>query len=186
MGRTQRERGIPTIMNNRAFIAAAVLAGTLVPLQSLAAGNAVSHPKPAPRAAVAPADEYFGRMKMSILGITNSIRDTGIREGFDPAGAAQYYGSLALTENALEDWARKYPQDGWIPRRAYDMSHDFWLMHTSDADAQADHCRTILFALFPRNRWAVIARHESAATVAPIAASGAGASAQAADAAAVH
>jgi hypothetical protein len=110
-------------------------------------------------------------MKMSILGITNSIRDTGMREGFNPAAAAQYYSGLALTENALEDWAHKYPQDSWIPRRAYDLSHDFWLMHTPQADSEADRCRSILFAQFPRNHWAVVARSESSAKVAPVTAS---------------
>jgi hypothetical protein len=121
---------------------------------------------PAPK--VAPADEYFGRMKMSILGITNSIRDTGTREGFDPSHASQYYGGLAMTENALLDWAHKYPQDSWIPRRAYDMSHDFWRMHTADGDRQAQVCRNVLFHQFPHNHWAVIAKRENAAMIAPV------------------
>lgn len=130
-----------------------------------------THAAPAPK--VAPADEYFGHMKMSILGITNSIRDTGTREGFDPAHASQYYGGLALTENALLDWAHKYPQDSWIPRRAYDMSHDFWHMHTADGDRQAQVCRNVLFHQFPHNHWAVVARKETAALIAPVAAAAA-------------
>lgn len=129
------------------------------------------HAAPAPK--VAPADEYFGRMKMSILGITNSIRDTGTREGFDPTHASQYFGGLLLTENALLDWAHKYPQDSWIPRRAYDMSHDFWRMHTTDGDRQAQVCRNVLFHQFPHDHWAVIARRETAAMIAPLAAAAA-------------
>src|SRR5690348_2366336 len=128
---------------------------------------AVKHAAPAPK--VAPADEYFGRMKMSILGITNSIRDTGTREGFDPSHASQYYGGLMLTENALMDWAHKYPQDSWIPRRAYDLSHDFWHMHTADGDRQAQVCRNILFHQFPHNHWAQVARTETSAKVWPVA-----------------
>lgn len=128
---------------------------------------AKTHAAPAPK--VAPADEYFGRMKMSILGITNSIRDTGTREGFDPSHASRYYGGLALTENALLDWAHKYPQDSWIPRRAYDMSHDFWRMHTADGDHQAQVCRNVLFHQFPHDHWTHIARGETAAKVAPVA-----------------
>ena len=129
--------------------------------------HAAAHAAPAPK--VAPADEYFGRMKMSILGITNSIHDTGIREGFDPTNAGKYFNSLALTENALEDWTNKYPQDSWIPRRAYDLSHEFWLMHTPAGNTQAQRCRAILFRRFPRNHWTVAARGESASTVAPVA-----------------
>ena len=157
---------------NKRTIAAVTLALALVPAAALAAGTNANrvHAVHAAPVKVAPADEYFGRMKMSILGITNSIRDTGMREGFDPPNAGKYYASLSLTEDALEDWATKYPQDSWIPRRAYDLSHDFWRIHTPDADAQAQRCRAILFSHFPRNHWAVIARHETPATVAPVAA----------------
>ena len=159
-------------MNAKPIIVGA-LALSLVPglafgaVTKTAPAHAV-HPAPAPPK-VAPADEYFGRMKMSILGITNSIRDTGLRENYDPTNAAKYYTTLALTEDALEDWSHKYPQDSWIPRRAYDMSHDFWLMHTPQGNSEAQRCRNILFRSFPKNHWAVIARKESAATFAPVA-----------------
>jgi hypothetical protein len=150
-------------------IAVGALCLTLVPAASIAGATKATpaHRHPAP-IKVAPADEYFGRMKMSILGITNSIRDTGTREGFDPANASKYYNGLALTENALEDWAQKYPQDSWIPRRAYNLSHEFWLMHTPEGDAQAQRCRAILFHQFSHNHWAEIARSETAARVAPV------------------
>ena len=160
---------------NRSFVFAFGLAAMLLPAAAL---GATGHPaanavKPklhaAPHIVVAPADEYFGRMKMSILGITNSIRDTGMREGFDPAHAANYYNGLALTQDALQDWARKYPNDGWIPRRAYDLSHDFWMMHTPQGNAAAQRCRSLLFRQFPHNHWAVIARSETAARIAPVA-----------------
>jgi hypothetical protein len=160
-------------MNTKRIIVGAFILA-LVPAASLAAGTKTvpahnaAHAAPAPK--VAPADEYFGRMKMSILGITNSIHDNGLREGFDPPNAAKYYTSLALTEDALEDWAHKYPQDSWIPKRAYLLSHDFWLMHTPQADTEAQRCRNILFRQFSHNRYAVLAHKESAATFAPVAA----------------
>ena len=37
---------------------------------------------------VAPADEYFGKLKMSILGIRNTIKDQGIKIDYDPQKAA--------------------------------------------------------------------------------------------------
>ena len=153
------------------IIAVGALCLAFTPAASLAGGTKTSpaHAHSAP-AKVAPADEYFGRMKMSILGITNMIKDTGLREGFDPANASKYYNALSLTEAALEDWAGKYPQDSWIPSRAYNLSHEFWLMHTPDADAQAQRCRAILFRQFPHNRFAVIARSEKAEIIAPVAA----------------
>jgi hypothetical protein len=153
------------------FIVGALAGAVLISVASFAADAKPSppHAKPMPPSKVAPADEYFGRMKMSILGITNSIKDTGIRESNDPANASKYYSGLAFTEEALEDWADKYPQDSWIPRRAYDLSHEFWLMHTPEADATAERCRVVLFTRFPHDRWAAIARTESALKVAPVA-----------------
>lgn len=166
------ESGIVSIMHRRILVAIVALTASLVPFHAFAAAAGTpAHAKPAPPKTappkVAPADEYFGRMKMSILGITNSIRDTATRESFNPSQASQYYGSLALTEDALADWAHKYPQDSWIPKRAYDLSHDFWLMHTPAADTMANKCRWMLISQFPHDRWAVIARTETEQKVAP-------------------
>ncbi len=110
---------------------------------------------------VAPADEYFGHLKMSILGIGNTIKDTTIRVSSDPDHAARYYGGLNWAEEALEDWARKYPQDNWIPQRAYDMSHVFWRMRTAEADSAAKRCRDLLFIRFPRSKFALRAGGET-------------------------
>jgi len=117
--------------------------------------------------AVAPADEYFGKQKLSTLGIDNMIRDTTARENFDPTLAARLVGGLSMAEDALEDWAHKYPHDSWIPKRAYEMSHLFWRMHTPQADQLANRCRSILFSQFPKTKYAVLARVETPSMVAP-------------------
>ncbi len=128
-----------------------------------------SHPRVvATRIRVAPVDEYFGRMKLSTLGIDNTIRDTGLREGFNPELASRYMSTLLDAEDALRDWASKYPQDGWIPKRAYELSHLFWRAHTADGNAAADRCRGLLFRLFPKSKYAQTARVESRTTVAPL------------------
>lgn len=150
------------------FIAACVACALPVAANAASTPVASAHRVPAPPPPkVAPADEYFGRMKMSILGITNSIRDTGTREGFDPANAAQYYSNLSLTENALEDWAHKYPHDSWIPQRAYDISHEFWRMGTPQAKSEANRCRWILISQFPHDRLTKVALKENAGMFAP-------------------
>ena len=116
---------------------------------------------------VAPADEYFGRQKISTLGLDNMIRDTETRENFNPEAASRLYGALANAEDALEDWAHKYPHDSWIPKRAYLLSHLFWRMHTPEASAAAGRCRYVLFHYFPKNRYASLAHHENEAAYAP-------------------
>jgi hypothetical protein len=117
--------------------------------------------------AVAPADEYFGRQKISTLGIDNLIRDTEQRENFDPALASRLIRALSAAEDAMEDWAAKYPHDSWIPKRAYEMSHLFWRMHTPEANAMADRCRNLLFKQFPKTKYAVLAHVETPTMVAP-------------------
>ena len=135
---------------------------------AIAAVPAFAGPRVA--AKIAPADEYFGHQKISPLGIDNMIRDTEMRENFNPALASRLYGSLATAEDALQDWARKYPQDGWIPKRAYLLSHLFWRMHSPEGDAAAERCRSVLFHYFSKNRFAALAHRESATTYAPVAA----------------
>jgi TolA-binding protein len=134
-----------------------------------------------PVSKVAPLDEYFGKMKLSPLGINNTIHDTNLHVNYDKANAGHYYQALAWAEDALKDWAHKYPQDTWLPGRAYYMSHVFWEMHTAEATAAAENCRMLLFKQFPKSRWAAMAKHETQATVAPLDASTASAQAPAAD-----
>lgn len=68
---------------------------------------------------VAPADQYFGRYKLSVLGIANVIKDQRTRIETDPAAAVNAFNSLLLVEDAIRDWERKYPADNWIPRDLY-------------------------------------------------------------------
>ena len=67
-------------------------------------------------ARLAPADEYFGRLKMSILGIRNRISELE-NETTDPAFETEHVNwKLAMVEDAIADWKSKYPDDPWIPR----------------------------------------------------------------------
>jgi hypothetical protein len=70
----------------------------------------------APKSKVAPADEYFGRLKMSVLGIANVIKDMRLRVQADADKTPTIFGSLAMVEDAIRDWERKYPRDSWIAK----------------------------------------------------------------------
>jgi len=65
---------------------------------------------------MAPADEYFGRYRLSVLGIANTIKDAGRRldEGRDPNPLLD--GPLAFANDAVRAWQQRYPNDPWIPR----------------------------------------------------------------------
>jgi hypothetical protein len=63
----------------------------------------------------APGDEYFGRMKMSYLGIDNTYKDAAISAGAyttDP----NLISKLDFATEALRRWAAKYPNDPQLPR----------------------------------------------------------------------
>jgi hypothetical protein len=63
----------------------------------------------------APGDEYFGRTKISYLGIDNTYRDGAISAGAytnDP----HLISKLDFATEALRRWAAKYPNDPQLPR----------------------------------------------------------------------
>jgi len=91
--------------------------------------NALAAPKPTPTPQTskyqreqmereknsAPADEYFGRMKLSFLGIDNTFRDQSVRSGahtIDPSVISK----LDFAADALRDWQHKYPRDPQLAR----------------------------------------------------------------------
>jgi hypothetical protein len=64
--------------------------------------------------APAPADEYFGRFKLSFLGIRNIIRDMNV-EGDSPLALPLQEGRIHEVAGSLADWANRYPRDKWLP-----------------------------------------------------------------------
>jgi hypothetical protein len=66
----------------------------------------------------APGDEYFGRMKMSYLGINNTYKDGAISAG-DYTTDPNLIRKLDFATEALQRWAAKYPDDPQLPRSYY-------------------------------------------------------------------
>ena len=90
----------------------------------------------AQRGAKAPADEYFGKFKLSILGVRNVVHDIDARA--DNAAedvASNLCHKLILAEDALRDWQAKYPDDSWVPKFGYAMVKDY---EKIDADMVSD------------------------------------------------
>lgn len=131
--------------------------------------------KAAPHCKVAPADEYFGRLKMSILGIRNTIKDESLKVDYDPGKAPSTLNSIALTEDAIHDWQHKYPCDSWLPGSIYALEHFYTKIHTSDGVTHVHRAYAWLRHDFPRHRLMQLARNDdsqaSKAVPAPSAAS---------------
>lgn len=65
--------------------------------------------------ASAPGDEYFGRMKISYLGINNTYKDGSISAGDDTTDP-KLISKLDFATEALNKWAAKYPGDPQLAR----------------------------------------------------------------------
>jgi hypothetical protein len=149
---------------------------------SASAASAAATPKPHPVRApaakpviphvvflkykVAPADEYFGRLKLSILGIRNTIRDMGMKADADPARAvAVVMGSVGLTEDAMRDWEKKYPQDTWIPPAILSLERLYAKVDSDDARSHAKAAMVWLVHDYPKSAPAKIGQKELASNL---------------------
>ncbi len=133
----------------------------------------------APKCRVAPADEYFGKLKMSILGIRNTIKDQGLKVDAYPDKADSTLNAINLTEDALHDWQHKYPCDSWLPGSIYALEHFYTKIHTADGVKHVHATYAWLHHDFPHDRVVLTALREdgaaAVATAAPVAAGGSGA-----------
>jgi hypothetical protein len=102
-----------------------------------------------PMRALAPADEYFGRARMSVLGIANTIRDAGARidEGSPPPSRVD--GPLAFVGDAIRDWQRQFPRDPWIARDLYALELVYLRVHNPQGLALARSTENWLVRDYP-------------------------------------
>ncbi len=114
----------------------------------------------APRCKVAPADEYFGKLKLSILGIRNTIKDQGLKVDIDPNSASSTFNAIALTEDAIRDWEHKYPCDSWIPGSIFALEHYYTKIHTADGVRHVHATFAWLRHDFPKHRLIASAKRE--------------------------
>ena len=142
---------------------------------SASAASAAATPTPAPakkpvvphvvflKFKVAPADEYFGRLKLSILGIRNTIKDMGLKADADSSHAANVVmGSVGLTEDAIHDWEKKYPQDGWIPATIFSLERLYAKVDSDDARTHAKITMAWLVHDYPASAPAKMGKKELA------------------------
>lgn len=89
----------------------------------------------------APGDEYFGRMKMSYLGINNTFHDDSIRAGAYTTDPNLIH-SIGFADEALNAWAKKYPRDPQLARSyflAFQMYRKVWTRDGQDKAWQYAH-----------------------------------------------
>ena len=141
---------------------------TTTPGKAQSAAKGTKTVAKAPKCRVAPADEYFGKLKMSILGIRNTIKDQGLKVDVDPSKAPATANAIALTEDAIHDWEHKYPCDTWLPGTLLGLERFYLKIHTDDGVKHVHATFAWLRHDYPRSNVVQVARREDGqATVAP-------------------
>ena len=103
--------------------------GTMQPLRVLALALAcisVCAPLACRASGPAPADEYFGPFKESVLEIHNRLVAFERDADWHLRGELRGIDNLEVT---IEDWYRKYPRDPWIPGFAARLTHVYARAH---------------------------------------------------------
>ncbi|HZO94269.1 MAG TPA: hypothetical protein VFB22_10940 [Candidatus Baltobacteraceae bacterium] len=108
---------------------------------------------------LAPADHYFGRLKMSILGVRNQLRDLSLRADEHPEDADHIFDKAVLVEDALRDWQAHYPRDPWIPKYAYSLAQLYGKLDLDDARTRRSDTLDWLEATYPESEYAGLPRN---------------------------
>ncbi len=122
-------------------VAAAAAAGAVPPQPAFAAGRPVH---------LAPADEYFGPLKISILGMRNILRDQDARFTADPSTSNAVLGMIGNVEDAIRDLERKYPEDTALPGSIYRLERLYAKLPLPAAIAKAQRAERWLFERYAK------------------------------------
>lgn len=127
-----------------------IVAASVLDCRSIALAD--SKPRPAVHSKIAPADEYFGRLKMSILGIANTIKDQTVRFDRRPEEMESEMSSIGFAVDAIHDWEHKYPSDPWIAKSLFSLERFYNRIPTDAGRLQAKATMAWLVHDFP-NTW---------------------------------
>ncbi len=118
---------------------------------------------------LAPADEYFGKYHLSVLGIANTIRDAGVR--IDAGGDTRWMltGPLAFVTDAMHDWEAQYPGDPWIAKDLLALEAAYLRVPTDDGFRLASQTEAWLAGDYPATPYAAQGRKQLADAAAPAA-----------------
>ncbi len=133
---------------------------TALPRKRVTGAKPRPKPKPAyhPHPGLAPADEYFGRLGMSVLGVRSKVKDLGLDADAHPERTQAILNSAVWVEDAMRDWAKKYPFDRWLPRYAYALEIEYERMPGPEAHKRALRQIAYITAYFPQTAYARVDR----------------------------
>ena len=91
---------------------------------------------------LAPADEYFGRMGYSVLGIVNELKHINFMLDYNYGNRES--GQTLLVADAIESMHRVYPRDRDLPKLLFSCLSTLERMDSPEAKDAANRLRTIL------------------------------------------
>jgi hypothetical protein len=113
-----------------------------------------------PAVTAAPADRYFGKLKMSALRVRYETMQLKKRYETHELTGDQTVHLLVLTEDAFDDWSRQYPKDPWLASTGYAMAHLYEELPGKLARDRAVKLFVYVKTSFPSTRYAEESRNE--------------------------
>jgi hypothetical protein len=107
---------------------------------------------------LAPADRYFGRLEMSILGIRNSLKDLAARADAHPEDAEYIFDKAVLVEDSLMNWANQFPRDPWVPKFTFALAQLYGKLDMDDARSRRILMLDWLSGTYPESEYAQLPR----------------------------
>ncbi|HEX4014873.1 MAG TPA: hypothetical protein VHX17_13435 [Candidatus Cybelea sp.] len=106
----------------------------------------------------APADQYFGRFKMSALRIRYETMQLQKRYETHQLLPEQAEHLLILTQDAFGQWSRAYPKDHWLPSTGYAIAGLFAELPGTEARDWAVTLYVYVKTAFPHSSYATESR----------------------------
>ncbi len=119
-------------------------------LQLIARVRAIPHELRLTR--TAPADEYFGRLKYSPIGVRNEV--IRVNKYLDRGWGERMEGDALQVESAVEDWQKQYPHDTTLPANLLDAYRLLERVDTDATKAAADRVKNLLVVEYASSRQA--------------------------------
>ncbi|HZO95646.1 MAG TPA: hypothetical protein VFB22_17995 [Candidatus Baltobacteraceae bacterium] len=95
---------------------------------------------------------------MSILGVRNKVKDLGLDADLHPAHDVAILSNALWVEDAMRDWAKKYPYDHWLPRYAFALEQMYEEIPGDNAHKRALKQLGYITAYFPTTVYARVGR----------------------------
>jgi len=118
-------------------IFATVMVGEVGAASALPQASPGPHASATPRPSKAPADEYFGQLKMSILGLRHRIDTLGKRYDDRTITDDDLIHDARLIEDGIDRWRTSYPRDPWLPLTSFHLAELYMKAQTGTARARA-------------------------------------------------